>query len=187
MKNKKNITTVVICIILVAVLFGFIYDAVMTSVEKNTHPQTYLKQVTSASVKYGVPEYIIFAVIKVESNFDANAVSSAGAYGLMQLISETYEDMSGFGFSESGVLSVENNIDYGTKYLARLYKKYENWEVVYAAYNGGPRNVDEWLNDPEYSSDGKTLNVNKIPFEETRNYVRKVSAATEVYLRLYYS
>ena len=185
MKSKKNITTVVICIVLIAVLFGFIYDAVMTSVEKSTHPQTYLKQVTAASVKYGVPEYIIFSVIKTESGFDPTAKSSADAYGLMQLIPETYEDMSGFGFSESAALSVDNNINYGTKYLSILYKKYDNWDTVYAAYNAGPGNVDKWLKDSAYSSDGKTLY--KIPFEETRNYVRKVSAATGIYLRLYYS
>lgn len=59
-------------------------------------------------------------------------------------------------------------------------------ECAVAAYNAGPGNVEAWLTDPAISSDGKTLIVKNIPFEETRSYVQRVESAKEKYLELYY-
>lgn len=76
------------------------------------------------------------------------------------------------------------NIKYGTYYLSYLYLRYNSWDEVFAAYNAGHGNVDEWLEDEQYTNkDGK---LSHIPFEETKNYVKKVNNAIDVYKRLYY-
>ena len=184
MTRKTKITVTVLVIIALSIAIGFIYDAIMNAFENKEYPKKYEIVVTAASEKYGVPEEIIYAVIKTESDFDKNAVSEAGAYGLMQLMPETFTDMSGRKNPHVIILTdPSQNVDAGTKYLAYLYERYENWETVFAAYNAGLGNVDKWLEDSRYSSDGVTLN--DIPFSETRNYVRKVTTAVSAYERLY--
>ena len=105
----------------------------------------------------------------------------------MQLMPDTFTWLTNeilFDHLESGMLyDPETNIKYGTYYLSRLYDRYGDWELALAAYNGGPGNVDEWLADPAYS-DGEG-GLSKIPFRETRRYVKKVTDAREVYERLY--
>ena len=104
----------------------------------------------------------------------------------MQITPASYNHMTGANADGEtlAALTDAQNIEIGTKYLAWLYLQFENWDTVYAAYNAGIGNVLEWLEDPEYSDDGKTLKY--IPFAETRNYVRSVKAASDTYLRLYY-
>ena len=77
----------------------------------------------------------------------------------------------------------ETSIRYGTYLLSFLFDRYGNWETVYAAYNAGLGNVDEWLEDPAYIDENGVLD--SIPFKETRTYVRRVSSARSVYERLY--
>ena len=138
-----------------------------------------------------MPETIIYAVIKAESNFDRTAVSSAEppALGLMQLQEETYEWVASYLLKETpsafDIYDPETNIRNGTRYLAYLYGRFGNWDTVFAAYNAGPGNVSKWLEDSEYSDDGETLKY--IPFKETRGYVEKVNRFRETYERLYYS
>ena len=192
MKRSTKITLTVITVIVSAVLLGFVYDALMTVSEKHSHPKKYENEISELSKEYGVPEHVIYAVIKVESNFDPSSVSDKGAYGLMQITPASYNHMTGANADGDtlAALTDAQNIEIGTKYLAWLYLQFENWDTVYAAYNAGIGRLigteDElgWLEDPEYSDDGKTLKY--IPFAETRNYVRSVKAASDTYLRLYY-
>ena len=188
MKRASKITVAVIVTVIASLLFGFAYDALMTLSEKQSYPQKYTDEISAASAKYGVPESKIYAVIKIESDFDGESVSDSDAYGLMQLTAETYADMSGLSEEEGAdrlkKIGDAENIAVGTKYLAWLYSRLENWDTVYAAYNAGIGNVLDWLENPEYSDDGKTLKY--IPYPETRNYVRTVKSAEEAYLRLYY-
>ena len=140
------------------------------------------------AAEYDVPPEVIYAVIKVESNFDATAESSVGARGLMQMMPKTFEWLTGkehLGEYKSALMlyDAETSIKYGAYYLRYLYDKFENTETVLAAYNGGEGNVAKWLKDSKYSKDGKTLS--DIPFKETENYVTKVVAEIDTYKKLF--
>ena len=195
-KSKRNGSLggisfyVIIALLAVAVLFGVLYDIIAGATEKRLYPRHYSEFVEKYSAEFGVPETIIYAVIKTESDFVANAVSPATppALGLMQLTEETYEWVSGKLKEKPSAFDIydpDTNIRYGVWYLSYLYGRFENWDTAFAAYNAGPGNVSKWLEDSEYSSDGETLSY--IPFKETRNYVKKVNKAIELYDRLYYS
>lgn len=119
-------------------------------------PKTMDSIFTNAAEKYQVPENLLKAVAKAESNFDPNAVSSAGAQGVMQLMPATAR---GLGVTDS--FDAEQNIMGGSKYLSQLLKKYDgDIKLTLAAYNAGSGNVDKYGGIP--------------PFKETRNYVNKV-------------
>ena len=185
-RKKRNL--IILGIAVVALILGALFDHIMDVSEKHTYPREYSEYVELYSAEYGVPEAVIYAVIKTESNFDKNAVSSAPAFGLMQLTEETYEWVSGKLGDKASAFAIydsEVNIRYGVWYLSYLYGKFDSWDVAFAAYNAGPGNVMRWLEDSEYSSDGATLD--HIPFKETRNYVEKVNKAIKKYNELYYS
>ena len=109
-----------------------------------------------ASNTYNVPINLIKAVAKAESNFNASAVSSAGAQGVMQLMPKTAQSL---GVQDS--FDAEDNIMGGTKYLSQLLNKYDNnVTLALAGYNAGMGNVAKYGGVP--------------PFEETKNYIEKV-------------
>ena len=178
-----------IIILLMSILIGIILDAALTFIEKKLYPRKYTEYVEKYSDAYGVPEDIIYAVIRTESSFDKNAISSAStpAHGLMQLTEETYfwiAEMLGENPSAFDIYDPETNIKYGVYYLSFLYNRYKIWDTAFAAYNAGPGNVDKWLEDSNIS-DGEG-SLTSIPFKETRNYVKKVNRSTQKYDKLYY-
>ena len=127
---------------------------------------------------------VILAVIMAESSFRENAESHRGAQGLMQLMPATAEwlaQLKGMhDFEPEMVWDPEVNIALGSFYLNRLLNMFNgNLEHALAAYNAGQGNVRSWLADPEVSSDG--INLDNIPFNETYNYLRRVSFNQRVY------
>ena len=186
-RTSKRVITVIL-IIFAAILVGVAINLVRGIMEKSTHPDDYYDYIEKYSKEYDVPEEVICAVIKTESDFDCFAESSVGARGLMQMMPKTFEWLTGDEHLGEGlpfdmVFDPEVSIRYGAYYLRYLYNKFGNWDTVLAAYNGGEGNVAKWLKDPQYSSDGVTLK--DIPFEETKNYVIKVNNEITTYKNLY--
>jgi soluble lytic murein transglycosylase len=179
----------VILIIAISFLTGFAVNGIINGIEKSQRPDEHREIVEKYAAEYNVPAYIIFAIIDTESNFDENANSSAGAMGLMQMMPSTFEwltssDHLGENLLCDNLYDPEVCIRYGTYYLRYLFEKFYNWDTVFAAYNAGEGNVAKWLASREYS-DGRG-SLKNIPFEETRNYVKKVNKSAKYYKNTYY-
>ena len=130
--------------------------------------------------------FLVMGVIRAESSFRSQAVSPAGASGLMQIMPNTgawLAERMGISFTEEDLFSPAYNIRMGTYYLRLLLNMFEVQSTALAAYNAGMGNVGSWLEDARYSTDGRTLHT--IPYTETREYVERVARFTEIYRELY--
>ena len=151
---------------------------------KAEYPLAYTDAVELASEKYHIYPEILYAVIRTESGFDPDAVSRAGACGLMQITPDTYDWLCYIRKEEKSgdILDPYTNVEYGAYFLAYLFRKFDDWDTVFAAYNAGMNRVSEWLLDESISKDGRLVNI---PYTETENYVRKVNNAIKIYKNIY--
>jgi len=184
---KKLLILLAVAAGIVGIAYGFRFLNQKTL--NDSYPLAYEKEIGAASEKYHVDKTLIYGIIKTESNFNPDAKSSAGAIGLMQIVPDTFTWMQTY-YKEENNYQFEDlydpviSIDYGTELLSILLKKYENEDTAICAYNGGVGNVDNWLQDPAYSDDGKTLKV--VPFTETENYRKLVAQNKSIYHQLYF-
>ena len=149
---------------------------------KTLYKKDYSEYVIKYSQKYEVDENLIYALIKAESNFKADAISNKNAQGLMQLMFATAEEVAnknGIELTEENILNPDININIGTKYISILLEKYECVELAIAAYNAGIGNVDKWIEKGIIKSDGS--DIENIPFKETNTYVRKIMRDYKIY------
>ncbi|HBM98934.1 MAG TPA: transglycosylase [Ruminococcus sp.] len=174
-----------------AILFmlGHFNEDTKDKLEKLNYPTDYSEYVEKAASDYGLEPSIIYSIIRTESNFNPDAQSSAGAYGIMQIMPSSFDWLQELRGEEGkydadALFEPEICIDYGSYLLKYFYDYYGNEQCAVAAYNAGFV-VSDWLADPQYSSDGETLN--DIPYPETNDYVTKVQSAKEMYKKLYFS
>lgn len=135
-----------------------------------------------------VDPYLVVALIRQESLFDARARSPAAALGLMQLIAPTAARVArqlGVAVpSQEQLYEPEVNLTLGTQYLKDLLQRYSNnWYKALAAYNAGEAAVDRW--EREVATDDIAEFVERIPYVETRGYVKLVMRNHRIYKRLY--
>lgn len=151
------------------------------------YPNEYSAEIEAEAAVAGIDPYLVCAVIKAESNFDADAVSPVGAVGLMQIMPETGEWLAALGgldFAADKLYQPRYNIRLGCCYL-RFLLDYWQWDVckAVASYNAGQRNVAGWLENGIW--DGTSENLQDIPFEETQKYVERVFHIYQQYSSLY--
>ena len=186
--RKALIRSVIILGIVVAAAgIGFLWDYVTTGIDKSRYTTPYGGFVDAFSREYGVGGEIIYAVMRAESGFRSDAVSRAGAVGLMQITPDTFDWLmtkTGEHHEHGMLYNPEINIKYGAYFLSLLYSEFGDWDIAFAAYNAGRASVHGWMASEEYYRDGKLVNI---PYPETDNYVKKVNKFVKIYKRLYYS
>lgn len=191
-KKRKNKAALIVIIILAALIAAFFGNAIYkTAHEKylyNNYPLKYEALVEKYSSENNIDKFLIYAIIRVESNFKPDAVSNVGARGLMQIMEETFEWIR-FRLGDSEELSydsmfeAEQNIRYGCYLVGYLTRYYENLDAAVCAYHAGVGSVDSWLSDSQYSRDGVSLD--KVPAADTNHYLSKVNNALNYYHKLY--
>lgn len=162
--------------------------------ERLNYPLYYRDLIQQNAAQYDLPPSLIAAVVLCESSFKPDAVSRVSARGLMQLMPNTAQwvgeklgDVTSAEELDLDLMFVaENNLRYGSWYLNYLMNRFEgNMLNAVCAYHAGQGNVDSWLQNPDYSKDGVTLD--RVPKEDTERYANRVLTAQEVYQRRYFS
>lgn len=140
------------------------------------YPLAFWDTIQQVSRKYSLDPFVLLSVIREESRFDPEALSIAGARGLMQLMPETafrLDRRLSLGISRpSQLYDVKNNITLGTYYLKSLFSEFNSLALVLASYNAGEVVVRKWQQRGNYKSADEF--IEDIPYPETRNYVKKV-------------
>jgi soluble lytic murein transglycosylase len=146
------------------------------------YPLAYREEVVKNAALTAVPESLIYAVMRTESNYSPGALSPVGAVGLMQIMPTTAEAMS--KGDSARLTQPETNIRLGARYLKDQLKTYDrSVALTAAAYNAGPGNVKRWQKN--LGSLPQDEFIESITFRETREYVKKVVSTMELYQRLY--
>ncbi len=148
------------------------------------YPLKYREEIIEISDFYGVDRALIFATVNVESRFDKNARSNKGAKGLMQITDDTAtfiaKSIKAYSYD---IYDVKTNLSFGCYYIKYLIDRFGGERLAMIAYNAGEGNVKNWLLNPKYSKDGKTLS--QIPFKESREYIEKIEKSLIKYKKLY--
>ena len=151
-------------------------------------PQKYGEQIADSAKEFDISNDLIISIIRQESAFIANAVSSSNAMGLMQLLRPTAKETARWlkvrRFNENkDIFDIKTNIRFGTHFLSRMVRKYKGVvPLALASYNVGPGNLDRWLSNRVDLSDWKEFGahpvddmwVDELPWGETSFYVKAI-------------
>lgn len=146
-------------------------------------PTPYNRAVNHATQLTGVDTTWIYAIMRQESSMNPRANSRAKARGLMQLTPSTARLMAkdqGIALYGNDIYNPMTNVQLGAAYLAKMYNRFGHVALASAAYNAGPGRVDKWL---MRDSDDMTIWIEKIPFNETRKYVKNILEYQQVYAK----
>ena len=183
--GKPLIITFVCLVAVTLAVFGVFFGA--DKYERSTHPMLYSDLVDRYSSQYKLDKYAVYSFICVESGFNENSESYLGARGLMQIMPATGEWIAGKlddVFDVQRLYEPSVNLRYGCWYLRFLLDRYDgDMRTASTAYHQGQGRVDEWLQDPQYSQDGRTLTA--ISSAVTDTYVNRIMESYEHYKELY--
>jgi soluble lytic murein transglycosylase len=139
-------------------------------------PVRHWEIISKEAARTQIDPTLILSVIRQESAFDVNARSRANARGLMQILPSTGRKLARKArvrrYTVKKLFQAETNITLGTRHLASLLQQFGKEELALAAYNAGDTRVDLWTK--EFGSADMAEFVERIPFSETRNYVKQV-------------
>jgi soluble lytic murein transglycosylase len=165
-------------LVLAAGAFAYVEQTNPSWYARMRYPLRYEHIVTGHARNYELDAALVAAVIYRESKFERDAKSGSGAIGLMQLLPDTAKGIAlhtgGARFRVEDLYDPEINVRYGSFYLRRLLRKYDDTRLALAAYNAGQANVDRWIDRGA-----------GIEFPETREYVDEVLVLQEIYARAY--
>ena len=153
------------------------------------YPLRFEELIVANAEEFGLEPWHIAAVVRCESSFRTDATSEVGARGLMQIMPETGLWLAGKfdeedAYTDDSLYTAETNLKYGCWFLSWLMRRYDgDRTLATAAYHAGHGKVDQWLEDPELSPDGKVLS--KIPYSSTAAYISRVETACGKYQELY--
>jgi len=182
--RKKTIKrTIVALLLLLLIVTVFKHNLI----EKILYPYPYKQTVEKYAIEYGVDPYLVISIIREESRFRTQSVSSKGATGLMQLMPDTAKEIAvwlGEDYEEVDLTKPDDNIRYGTWYFATRSKEFSgNIIITLASYNAGIGRVKGWLE--ESPKETNNFLIEDIPYKETREYVQKVLKSYGKYSELY--
>ena len=155
------------------------------------YPVRYEPEIRAAAAEFGLNPALVAAIAYTESGYRADARSSVGAMGLMQIMSDTGKWIAGKlgeadSFSDGSLFSPQTALRYGCWYLRFLLMEFGGDETcAVAAYHAGQGSVRKWLSDPAYSDDGLTVRAFPDDAPQTRHYIAKVRKAYEYYQNAY--
>lgn len=155
---------------------------------KSIYPKAYELNVKSEAMLRKVDPYLIWSIMKAETQFKADAISPVGAVGLMQFMPYTSQKVAQLlkerDHDPKILFQPDAAVQHGAVYLKKLSREFDDQlPLVAAAYNGGPHRVKLWLrNFGEIDFD---VFVEHIPFGETRTYVKRVLSFMKTYQKLY--
>ena len=191
MKFNARSFAIIAAILVLSIGFGFAFDGIATAIEKKQYPLSprYANDIQKVSKEYGIPEVILWAIVRTESGFSSNLEGEDGGIGLMQLTPDAFAmiqtDILKEAPQDAGLLyDPVKNLTCGAAYLSFLYQRYGVWDTVFAAFDAGTDTVDAWLANPDYVSSLGTLQ--NIPNAKTARFVRDVNEAREFYIKLYF-
>ena len=155
------------------------------------YPRNYAKEVSASCEAFGIDEAVLYALIRTESFFSNNVISAAGARGLTQLMDLTADEIAmRLKRSDYDLLDPATNIEFGAYYLAYLTKRLDGSPLTaFFAYNAGIGRVRRWMSNSHLELGrhaASDLFLETIPYSETREYGRKLIAASVMYGILYY-
>jgi soluble lytic murein transglycosylase len=148
------------------------------------YPRFFMEEIQQSAAEFDLPDRLLFALVRSESFFMREVRSRAQAQGLTQLMMATADDIARrLGMADYDVNDAATNVRFGAFYLADQIKR-QNGSILEAlyAYNAGPNRVRTWRRAYPYPPD---LFLEIIPFAETRDYGRKILAASALYAWLY--
>jgi soluble lytic murein transglycosylase len=176
-----------------AVLFGWRAHSALrgrwsTSVLRAIYPLAYEEIILAEADSRRLDPHLVAAIARQESAFAPDVTSRAGARGLLQIMPETgrwWASRLGVrDYSDELLYHPEINVHLGAAYFADLMHRYSELQLSLIAYNAGPTRARRWRQRPEYRIDPE-LFAERIPFSETRTYVRNVQAHFRIYSQLY--
>ena len=156
------------------------------------YPLMYTDLILSISGEYNISPALVAAVIRNESSFRPGAESSVGARGLMQLMPDTAEWIAhklqlDDNYQFDRMYDPGTNIRFGCWYLNYLSSLFNgNPLCVICAYHAGQGEISSWLSNPLYSSDGITLDLNRLPDGPTKQYAGRVTRDYGIYQAKYF-
>lgn len=159
---------------------------------RSIFPKAYEKNVKTEADKRDLSPYLLWSIMKAETQFKPDAISPVGAVGLMQFMPYTSQKVAlllGETHKIDNMFEPDIAIRYGARYLKKLADELGNQlPLIAAAYNGGPHRVKLWLRNLQ-QDDGSNMEydefIEHIPFNETRTYVKRVLSFYLSYQKIY--